>query len=65
MLECIGTRYLAAAALATVIAPLPVTAQTATPAPGIPLEVATRRAAIIRDLRYELSLNVPRDQKRR
>lgn len=38
-------------------------AQTATPGPGIPLEVATRRAAIIRDLRYELALTVPRDQK--
>lgn len=38
-------------------------AQTATPGPGIPLEVATRRAAIIRDLRYELSLVVPRDHK--
>lgn len=38
-------------------------AQTATPGPGIPLTVATRRAAIIKDLRYELALTVPRDQK--
>ncbi len=38
-------------------------AQTATPGPGIPLAVATRRAAIIKDLRYELALAVPRDQK--
>jgi aminopeptidase N len=41
----------------------PVTAQTATPAPGIPLAVATRRAAIVKDLRYELSLAIPREQK--
>jgi aminopeptidase N len=33
------------------------------PGPGIPLELATARAAAIRDLRYALSLNVPRDQK--
>jgi aminopeptidase N len=38
-------------------------AQTATPGPGIPFAVATARAAAIRDLRYELSLVVPRDQK--
>ena len=38
-------------------------AQTATPGPGISLELATRRAAIIRDLRYELTLTVPRDPK--
>ena len=37
-------------------------AQTGTPGPGIPLEVATRRAAIVSDLRYELSLTVPREQ---
>jgi aminopeptidase N len=43
-------------------AAIPVTAQTATPAPGIPLDVATRRAAIVRDLRYELSLVIPREQ---
>ena len=41
----------------------PVTAQTATPAPGIPLDVATRRAAIVKDLRYELGLVIPREQK--
>jgi len=41
----------------------PVYAQTATPAPGIPLDVATRRAAIVKDLRYELALTVPREQK--
>ena len=34
-------------------------AQTATPAPGIPLEVADARAASPRDLRYELRLTVP------
>ncbi len=48
-----GMSFMAAAAAA---------AQTATPGPGIPLEVATRRAAIISDLRYELALTVPRDQ---
>ena len=41
----------------------PVNAQTATPGPGIPREVAERRAATISDLHYELSLTVPRDQK--
>ncbi len=40
-----------------------VTAQTATPAPGIPLDVATRRAAIVSDLRYELTLTIPREQQ--
>ncbi|MGD9905222.1 MAG: M1 family aminopeptidase, partial [Vicinamibacterales bacterium] len=41
----------------------PVPAQTASPAPGIPLDVATRRAAIVSDLRYELALTVPREQQ--
>ncbi len=54
---------LAAAAIGLLVASSPGGAQTATPGPGIPLEVATRRATIITDLRYELSLNVPRDQK--
>ena len=35
--------------------------QTATPAPGVPLEVATRRAANVSDLRYELVLSIPAD----
>jgi len=35
-------------------------AQTATPAPGVPLDVATRRAAVIADLRYALNLRVPK-----
>jgi hypothetical protein len=34
-------------------------AQTATPAAGVPLDLATRRAAIVSDLRYELALSVP------
>jgi aminopeptidase N len=34
--------------------------QTAQPAAGIPLDVAERRAAIIRDLRYEIRLTVPK-----
>lgn len=38
----------------------PAAAQTATPAAGVPLDVATRRAAVIADLRYDLSLVVPK-----
>ena len=34
-------------------------AQTMTPGSGVPLDVATRRAAIISNLRYELSLSIP------
>jgi len=33
------------------------------PGPGIPLTLATARAAAIRDLRYRLTLTVPREQK--
>ncbi len=51
------------AASLTVLISAQAAAQTPTPAPGIPLEVATRRAEIVKDLRYELALNVPRDQK--
>ncbi len=54
---------LLSATLAILAAAVPAAAQTATPGPGIPLEVATRRAAIVSDLRYELSLNVPREQQ--
>ena len=35
-------------------------AQTSTPAPGVPLDVATRRAAVIFDLGYDLSLTIPK-----
>ena len=35
--------------------------QTATPAPGVPLEVATRRAANVSNLRYDLVLSIPED----
>jgi aminopeptidase N len=52
-----------AATLGCLMAASPGFAQTATPAPGIPLDIATRRAAIVKDLRYELALNVPREQK--
>src|SRR5262245_8640912 len=45
--------------LAAVIAASPAAAQTATPGPGIPLDVATRRFALISDLHYELALNIP------
>ncbi len=34
-------------------------AQIATPDPGVPLEVATRRAAIVSNLRYELVVRIP------
>ena len=34
-------------------------AQTTTPDAGVPLDVATRRAAIVSNLRYELSLAIP------
>jgi aminopeptidase N len=34
-------------------------AQTMTPASGVPLEIATRRAAIVSALRYDLSLSIP------
>ncbi len=36
-------------------------AQTATPGPGVPLTVATARAANVSDLRYELVLSIPDD----
>jgi aminopeptidase N len=35
-------------------------AQTASPGPGVPLDVATRRAAVISDLRYDLALTIPK-----
>ena len=41
------------------VAGLNASAQTATPAAGVPLDLATRRAAIVNDLRYELALSVP------
>src|SRR5215204_4196082 len=34
-------------------------AQTMTPASGVPLDVATRRASVVSNLRYELSLSIP------
>ncbi len=34
-------------------------AQTLTPDSGVPLDVATRRAAIVSSLRYDLSLSIP------
>jgi aminopeptidase N len=49
--------FLAAAGL--VLMTSPSLAQTLTPASGVPLEVATRRAAAIGKLRYELSLSIP------
>ena len=55
---------LAATTVWLLVAPTPGGAQTATPGPGIPLEVATRRAAVITNLRYELSLTVPREPTR-
>jgi aminopeptidase N len=49
--------FLAAAGLALMTTP--VLAQTATPAAGVPLDIATRRAAAISNLRYELTLSIP------
>ncbi len=37
----------------------PAFAQTATPAAGVPLDVATRRAVVVSDLKYDLSLSIP------
>ncbi len=36
-----------------------VSAQTMTPGPGVPLDVATRRAAVVSNLRYDLVLRIP------
>ena len=49
--------FLAVASLALMTTPS--FGQTATPDAGVPLEVATRRAAAISNLRYELSLSIP------
>jgi len=38
---------------------LSASAQTARPAAGVPLDLAVRRAAVVSDLRYELSLAIP------
>ncbi|MEW6322348.1 MAG: M1 family aminopeptidase [Acidobacteriota bacterium] len=48
-------------AVALTLAASVTSAQTASPGPGISLDVATRRAAIIRDLRYAVTLDIPRD----
>ena len=37
-------------------------AQTASPAPGVPLELARERARLIRELRYDLTLSIPADK---
>jgi aminopeptidase N len=50
-------RLLIAAALVAV--PAWAAAQTASPAPGIPLDIADARAALISDLRYDLQLRIP------
>ena len=47
---------IAAAVLMTASA---VSAQTASPGAGVPLELAARRATLISDLRYELALSIP------
>jgi aminopeptidase N len=49
--------FVPVAALALCAAPA--LAQTMTPEPGVPLDVATRRAANISNLRYELALSIP------
>jgi aminopeptidase N len=45
--------------LVLLLAALPAWAQTMTPDAGVPLDVATARAATISALRYELSLSIP------
>jgi aminopeptidase N len=43
----------------SLLAGVPALAQTMNPAPGVPLDVATARAANIGNLRYDLSLSIP------
>ena len=45
--------------LAILLAALPAGAQTMTPESGVPLDVATARAASISDLKYDLALSIP------
>ena len=45
--------------LAILLAAVPAWAQTMTPDPGVPLDIATERAANISDLKYDLSLSIP------
>ena len=52
-------RHILEALPAVVVLCAPVSAQTAAPLPGIPLDVATRRSAMVKDLRYELTLSIP------
>ncbi len=47
------------AAAVLLLAATVASAQTATPAPGVPLDLARARAQLINDLRYELALSVP------
>ena len=51
-------RVLLALAGLTIFVP-PASAQTTTPAAGVPLEIATHRAATISGLKYDLSLSIP------
>ena len=43
----------------TLMSAIPAGAQTATPEAGVPLDVATRRAAVVSGVRYDLSLSIP------
>jgi aminopeptidase N len=45
--------------LAAMSCVVPAAAQTASPGPGVPLELARERARLIRDLRYDLTLSIP------
>src|SRR5687767_5107203 len=59
--SCLGAVAFAKAAVLGILL-LPVLtafAQTMNPEPGVPLDVATARAAAISDLRYDLSLSIP------
>ena len=51
--------YRGNAAAALLLATMVASAQTATPAPGVSLDLARARAPLISDLRYELALAVP------
>jgi aminopeptidase N len=46
-------------ALAVLLSAVPALAQTMTPDSGVPLEIATARAAAVSELRYDLSLSIP------
>src|SRR5688500_17305261 len=54
-----GLRLAAWGLVFLISAGVPTAAQTMTPDPGVPLDVATARAANVSNLRYDLSLSIP------